>query len=591
MDLHEIKRILKDHLTHLLESMPDQKDLVIDPELTKPLDRVAGIAFLKEHGVDKIFKLEPSQKSLPGRGKRIYLVRANMLNMKYIADQITAERRLGQTREYIVIMVPRRLHVCEVILENEGVFGHVTLEEFRLDLFPLDTDLLSLEMHSLFKSFYLEGDYTHIHTVASSLVTLQHLYGRIPNVYAIGKLSKMTYDLMKTMHDHEEGQQTKFSIGQLYIIDREVDFVTPMCTPMTYEALLDETFGIECGVIELGAEIVGKQQNVKMLLTSNDPIYTEIRDCHFSSVFPFLSAKAKELHAIHEKKNSLTSIGDLKNFVTQDLGRLKQQQAALSHHISACEHIMKTKMKQDFESAIRAEHNLLEGSETRECIAYMENTLYRQDPYLSSLRLLCLLSLTQNGLTPRDYKTLKTDFLHSHGFEHLATFFSLKKLGMLVEQEQTSKVAAVKLRRSQFRQLANKLGLVPKSGEEVMTKNPTDVSYVFGAAYAPLTVKIVEYILQHEALQSFEDIGRMLPGGIHTHVKYRAASKGAAKTTFLPVGQHSPRTVLVYFLGGCTFSEVAALRTLAQREKLQIIVATTAMITGPSLLDSVCERK
>lgn len=48
----------------------------------------------------------------------------------------------------------------------------------------------------------------------------------------------------------------------------------------------------------------------------------------------------------------------------------------------------------------------------------------------------------------------------SHGFEHLATFFSLKKLGMLVEQEQTSKVAAVKLRRSQFRQLANKLGLV-----------------------------------------------------------------------------------------------------------------------------------
>ena len=26
---------------------PDKKDLVIDPELTKPLDRVAGVAFLK----------------------------------------------------------------------------------------------------------------------------------------------------------------------------------------------------------------------------------------------------------------------------------------------------------------------------------------------------------------------------------------------------------------------------------------------------------------------------------------------------------------------------------------------------------------
>ena len=33
---------------------------------------------------------------------------------------------------------------------------------------------------------------------------------------------------------------------------------------------------------------------------SNFQIYTEIRDRHFSSVFPFLSSKAKELQAIHE---------------------------------------------------------------------------------------------------------------------------------------------------------------------------------------------------------------------------------------------------------------------------------------------------
>ena len=33
---------------------------------------------------------------------------------------------------------------------------------------------------------------------------------------------QMTHDLMKTMHDQEETQQTKFSIGQLYIVDRGV---------------------------------------------------------------------------------------------------------------------------------------------------------------------------------------------------------------------------------------------------------------------------------------------------------------------------------------------------------------------------------
>lgn len=38
-----------------------------------------------------------------------------------------------------------------------------------------------------------------------------------------------------------------------------------------------------------------------------------------------------------------------------------------------------------------------------------------QAPHLSTLRLLCLLSLTQDGLTPREYKSLKTDFLHVRG--------------------------------------------------------------------------------------------------------------------------------------------------------------------------------
>ena len=43
----------------------------------------------------------------------------------------------------------------------------------------------------------------------------------------------------------------------------------------------------------------------------------------------------------------------------------------------------------------------------------------------------------------------------------------------------------------------------------------------------------------------------------------------SAKTSFLPAAPNSMKTVLVYFLGGCTFAEVAALRMLAQRESKQ----------------------
>jgi hypothetical protein len=33
----------------------------------------------------------------------------------------------------------------------------------------------------------------------------------------------------------------------MMFIDRKVDMVTPMVTPLTYEGLLDEVVGIDCG--------------------------------------------------------------------------------------------------------------------------------------------------------------------------------------------------------------------------------------------------------------------------------------------------------------------------------------------------------
>jgi hypothetical protein len=33
-------------------------------------------------------------------------------------------------------------------------------------------------------------------------------------------------------------------LGELILIDREVDFVTPLMTQLTYEGLIDETIGI-----------------------------------------------------------------------------------------------------------------------------------------------------------------------------------------------------------------------------------------------------------------------------------------------------------------------------------------------------------
>ncbi len=43
-------------------------------------------------------------------------------------------------------------------------------------------------------------------------------------------------------------------IDTLVLVDRTVDPLTPLCTQLTYEGLVDETLHIKNGVVQLGAE-------------------------------------------------------------------------------------------------------------------------------------------------------------------------------------------------------------------------------------------------------------------------------------------------------------------------------------------------
>ncbi len=43
-------------------------------------------------------------------------------------------------------------------------------------------------------------------------------------------------------------------IDTLILVDRTVDPLTPLCTQLTYEGLVDETLHIKNGVVQIGAE-------------------------------------------------------------------------------------------------------------------------------------------------------------------------------------------------------------------------------------------------------------------------------------------------------------------------------------------------
>ncbi|XP_005989821.1 vacuolar protein sorting-associated protein 33B isoform X2 [Latimeria chalumnae] len=574
-DFTLLKRLARDQLIYLLEQLPGKKDLFIEPDLMSPLDRIANVSILKQHEVDKLYKLE--NKPIVSIGDQLcFLIRPRISSVKYIADVVNADKASGRLRKYKIIFSPQKFYMCETVLEEQGIYGDVTCDEWSFYMLPLDDDVISMELPEFFRDYFLEGDQRWICTVARGLNMLHSLFGPFAKAYGIGRCAKMTYEVWQELQD-ETAFDTKGrrpEIGHMFLIDRDVDYVTSLCSQVVYEGLMDDIFRIKCGSVEFGPDVTSSDKSMKVMLNSQD------------------------------RKRRGMDIKQMKTFVSQELKGLKQEHRLLSLHIGACESIMKKKTKQDFQELLKTEHSLLEGFDIRESINFIEEHIIRQISPVESLRLMCLLSMTENGLISKDYRSLKTQYLQSYGPEHLLTFSNLKRLGLLVEQAGGESLTAMEskmgklvtdkavgrltdafsslARKSHFRALSKKLSLIPRGVEEYDLKTPRDMAYIFSGAYVPLSCKIIEQTLERDGWAGMEEVVRFLNGNEFATTDTVSDLKATAD---------SRRLILVVFLGGCTFSEISALRFLGKEKGYKFIIVTTAITNSSRMLEAMMESR
>jgi len=106
-DLSYIKRFAQDNLASHLQFFEGKKDLILDEELMKPLDIIAGISFLKTYNAEKIYKLQDGH-SVTGNEKRIFIIRPYIDRMKLLAESINADKQQGISRQYHVVFTPKK---------------------------------------------------------------------------------------------------------------------------------------------------------------------------------------------------------------------------------------------------------------------------------------------------------------------------------------------------------------------------------------------------------------------------------------------------------------------------------------------------
>jgi vacuolar protein sorting-associated protein 33A len=552
-------------------------------------------------------------------------------------------QRNGTTElEVSIIWVPRRTLVSNKILEDEGVLGDVNISELNIYFLPLENDILSLELTDSFNDLYLRRDTTPIFLASRALMQIQQRNGLFPRFLGKGdnarKLANLLLRARKELDADEAATQhtsmPSTTIESLLIIDRDVDFATPLLTQLTYEGLIDEMIGIKHNQAEIDSSIIGgaPQQRPqtassstsppptmkqtlkrKIRLDSSDTIYPQIRSANFATIGPALNKIARRLDADYEGRHG-RSIHELRDFVNK-LPGFQQEHQSLSIHTNLADEMTKHTRSDIFNKELEVQQNIAAGVDPAYQHDNIEELISRDAPISDVLRLLCLESTMAGGIKPRDLESFKRQILHAYGYQHLLTLRALEKLELLQPRTSAnalllpvggSSQAAVGTK-SNYAYLRKELRLII---DEYNEGEPEDIAYVY-SGYAPLSIRIVQCVLQKQYLQTlhksplpltpsstgwtgFEDMLKSAKGPTFNIVQ-RPSDEKAAKAKAALTGSSGWKTIFVMFLGGITFTEIAALRFISRQlaeagQRKKIMICTTGIVSGRSIMDGVIEK-
>jgi len=417
--------------------------------------------------------------------------------------------------------------------------------------------------------------------------------------------------------------------------------ITPLLTQLTYEGLIDEIVHIRHSHIEVPASLLNAPSNPNPnagstsgtpapvlvqdkkrkhhLTASTDPIFSELRDLNFAAVGKRLNKAARRLDEDYRARHQ-ASVSQLRDFVGK-LGGLQAEHRALQLHTGLSEIIMPVTRSEIFNKSLEIQQNLLASYDVPGQITAVEDLIAQGAEMHVVIRLLCLASITAGGIKGKTLENIKKEVLQAYGYSYLPLLLSLGSppLAILLPNPLPSSApAAVAGAKYPYTSLRKSLRLLI-DGNESLDELENDISYVY-SGYAPVSIRLVQCVTQKGGVLSnpaqskegateedgkrgkstflgptqahpivgfkgFEDVVESIAG--RTFDITQKVANGAS-TTLHSAWKERTSTTVVFFLGGCTYTEIAALRWAgSQTQGRKFLIATTGMVSGGGMIESI----
>ncbi|XP_017052788.1 vacuolar protein sorting-associated protein 33B [Drosophila ficusphila] len=626
--LQGFQLVAQEKLCSILCSIPGKKELILEPDLIKPLEHVCTASWLKLKGIQRIYKHDAAQ-SLPRSTDQvhIYMIRSVLGTFQKLLKQLQPvaleEMPDVSLKMYHIVCVPSCYSYFQTLLEQAGLWGLVQLHHFNWDFIYFDQGVLSLELPNLYDCLYLHGNTSPLPSVAQSLRLLQMICGQPSLIMSFGNHSSQLLQMLKAL-----GQLPKSTnppdFGGWLIIDRDKDYPASLLTPAIYAGLLLEVFEQRSGEIlvdnsknkissqrvELlqgkkskgGLSSTSKPCSIRLNSTS-DEIYGDNRYKRFAQVSSLIHAQVKALGLELQKLNDM-KLEEMHDYVARKLPKLTELKAKVLRHLNASEIVIQ--MMGNFRRLQTLEEDILNNDSRKRLLGEIDELMTTDGQRYNTLRLMCLLHHCA-GVAPEELQIFARNYCNLFGHQELGVFQQLSQAGLLpplvVEKKAPTKLLSnlplPKFQQTEFQANANRLKLLTSCGDGQdggsSSKNQSGAlqscpSFVFNGTYIPLVAQLCSILLKTNSAEELSsklamvegihlhlDSGKMTPKAYASHLKVN----GSGDQDVFPLRL---KNLFVFVVGGASYAEIAACDFVAKLTGAQITVASDSLMSGTDLI-------
>ena len=580
IELSIFKEHVENNFLNILDSLPKlEKRLVYEESCLSKLLFFTTKEKLISKKVQKDFIKLKSGILMAGCSVIIYIIPPKKECLEIIDKHIEGNNKKSdddkeegrKSIEYHIIFFPKINLECENYLKDSYNYACFNKHNLNMDIYPLDHEILSLELNQSFHELYATNNYNSIFLLNRAIIKYETVFGKIKYKYYLGTLGKKLKDLLEEEEKNVNLDEDQSTLACVFL-DRSIDMITPLITNNVYEALLDDNFSINLNEINVPVKMLdinSKNNSIQTIdLSKNDKFYTKIKDYGFNQIRAYLPLRLQEQNKIIEESKKRTSDlvkiqEDLKNFV-----KVKEERSSLTNHINLADYIGKKERYPLSRFYYTYEQGLLYGGVPDKFFDFIFDEIRKKSEEYDILKIICLYSIINSGYKSKIYDQLRKEFFLVYGFQELFLWRNLEKLGILKSSDN----------KGIYQTILKKLNLINE--EQFESKEQKDVSYVYNG-FCPIILKLLEKMLE-KGWGSVKDILKELSG----EFEYPQDESEIIST------KADKQFILLIFIGGITYGELAGIRYLNSKlRNKKFIIITTNMINSKKIFDQMKKGK